>query len=125
MRALCVLVALVAVVGCGSDCNNGEAYCDGNHLVECMPSNDNVYTFHDDGPCQDSMCVEATFEDQEVATCSTTGEIDPRCTGGATVGYRICGDTSTVLFCEYGYSIVVQTCTAASPCVDSDDDAGC
>jgi len=104
IRLALLAVALAIAAGCGDQCKDNEARCNGNTITECGPPNDITGTrgFNEQGPdCGDSTCKDVALDGRRWAVCTTSGVLDPRCDGIEAV---VCFDAHTKLDCAAGYS---------------------
>jgi hypothetical protein len=131
MRAVWFLIVVGAnLAACGDECRDGESHCEDGHLVSCTERNDGTLAYRDQGACTPATCVETQYDGEPVAACSTTGAPDLACDQPhSTVGYYVCSDPSTLVYCIYGYSSFAETCrpvtAGVASCVESTTGGTC
>jgi len=108
--ALVVLGLGVVSSGCGNECSGGESTCEGGQIHTCDTSDDLYADWRGLGAnCRPGSCIDVTTDaGLRAATCSTTGQLDPRC-DAVTSSTPVCSG-STTLVCAYGYSTVTDGC---------------
>jgi hypothetical protein len=113
-----ILMVLVSSAACGEYCEYSETACDEDGILRCVESDgfaDHHFTRSEDACASGEACVDIVDDDGlRRATCSLTGELDPRCPDLRLS--RICIDDRTLLVCDYGYSSNLTTCDVA--CVE-------
>ncbi len=120
MRGAVVTTLWLAVnllAGCGDECALIERRCAGGQVVEeCVFLGDGVpnrNVWSDEGTrcVGDAICVDLEADGVQGATCSLSGQLDPRC--GAAQRGAACLADGTLLVCDQGYASYQETCAGA------------
>ncbi len=115
-----LMLVSLACLDCGDECHEGESQCDGAQVKTCDEGDVGGNAFRGLGDCcAGSTCRDLMSGGDRVAVCSDSASSDPRCAALGTGFGTVCGDTTTLVGCGYGYGRVVETCMDV--CVDSGD----
>ena len=112
MRAILLLLPVLAASGCADECTTAESQCaDGRTIEHCLQT-DGFLGNHwgDSDQCPGGTgCVDVIDprDGDRAAVCASSREPDPRCPEGMDGGdgyFDSCADPETQLRCHFGYA---------------------
>jgi hypothetical protein len=117
-RGTCMFLLAVCALAMSGCCTEDATHCEGRELFRCRGNGSLFFSSTSYSWQSEKVCDAACVEDEGIAVCASSEEVDPECEGSSG---RYCSGSEQI-DCWHGYRVGVRSCEIA--CVEGIDGDG-